>query len=119
MNKFLDKSHILKHFSTILLLLVFTLGITPKKILHHWFADHKDTTSAAPASKMQQVSKAGFNCNCENLVAESHFVTFSSLVIINFPSLYSFATFRTPSLIYLPLFLNNLRGPPLKFKLHK
>jgi hypothetical protein len=115
MNKFLDKSHGLKHIGTILLLFVFILGITPKKTLHDWFANHKDSTSTAPVSKTQQLSNAGFNCNCENLVAESHFVTFSNLIVVNFPSIYSFFSFNAPPLICLSLFHNNLRGPPLKF----
>jgi len=115
MNKFLDKSHSLKHAGTVLLLFAFCLGITPKKTLHDWFANHKDTTSSAPVSKTQQLSKAGFNCNCENLVAESHFVTFSSFAVVNFPSLHSFVSFNIPSLISLSSSQNNLRGPPLKF----
>src|ERR1019366_3537341 len=107
MNKFLNKSHILKNISTILLLFVFTLGITPKKTLHDWFANHKDSTSSIPPGKTQHLTKAGFNCNCDDLVAESHFVAFSSLIVVNFPSLHSFVS--------LSLFHNNLRGPPLKF----
>ncbi|KAA9038589.1 hypothetical protein FW778_13610 [Ginsengibacter hankyongi] len=115
MYKFLDKSHILKQAGSILLLFVFCLGITPKKTLHDWLANHKDTTSSAPVSKTQQLSKGGFNCNCENLVAESHFVTFSNFVVVNFPSIFSFVSFRIPFLIFLPSFQNNLRGPPLEF----
>jgi hypothetical protein len=115
MNKFFNKSHSLKNISTILLLFAFTLGITPKKTFHDWFANHKDNTSTAPLSKTQQLTKAGFNCNCENLVAESHFVTFSSLIVVNFPSVNSFVSFSIPSLVSLPLFQNTLRGPPLKF----
>ena len=115
MNKFFDKSHNLKNISTILLLCVFTLGITPRKTLHDWFANHKDSTSTIPAGKTQQLTKAGFNCNCENLVAESHFVTFSTLIVVNLPSVHSFVSFSNPSLVSLSLFHNNLRGPPLKF----
>lgn len=115
MNKFFDKSHSVKNIGTILLLFVFTLGITPKKTLHDWFANHKDSTSPAPLNKTQQLTKAGFNCNCENLVAESHFVTFSSLIVVNFPVLYSFVSFSIPPLISLSLFHNKLRGPPLRF----
>ena len=115
MNKLLNKSYSLKYAGAILLLFVFCLGITPKKTLHDWFANHKDTTSSAPVSKTQQLSKGGFNCNCENLVAESHFVTFSSVVVLNFPSRHSFVSFSIPSLISLTYSQNNLRGPPLKF----
>lgn len=115
MNKHFYKWHRLKSLSTILLLFVFTLGITPKKTLHDWFANHKDTTSSIPESKTPQLTKAGFNCNCENLVAESNFIAVSNLIIINLPSVYSFVSFSIPSLISLSVLHNNLRGPPLKF----
>ena len=115
MNKFFNKSHSLKNISTILLLFAFTLGITPKKTLHDWFANHKDSTSSIPPGKTQQLTKAGFNCNCDDLVAESHFVAFSSLIVVNFPSLHSFVSFSIPPFVSLSLFHNNLRGPPLKF----
>ena len=115
MKKFLNKSHSLKKISTVLLLFVFTLGITPRKTLHDWFANHKDSTTSIPESKTPQLTKAGFNCNCENLVAESHFVTFSSVPVFNFSFIHLFAFCHTPSLVSLSLFHNNLRGPPLEF----
>jgi hypothetical protein len=115
MNKVFNKSYHLKHISALLLLCVFTLGITPRKTLHDWFANHKDSTSAIPSGKTQQLTKAGFNCKCDDLVAESIFVTFSSLIVVNFPSLNSFVSFSIPSLVSLSLFHNNLRGPPIKF----
>ena len=115
MNKIFYKAHGLKKFSSVLLLFVFTLGITPKKTLHNWFANHKDNTSAIPDGKTQQLTKAGFNCDCDDLVAESHFITFSRPVVVNIPSVHSFVSFCIPSFISLSLFHNNLRGPPLKF----
>lgn len=115
MNKIFYKSHSLKKISSILLLFVFSLSITPKKTLHDWFANHQDSTSATPESKTPQLTKAGFNCNCESLVAESHFITFSSVIAVNLPSVHSFVSFCIPSLISLSLFHNNLRGPPIKF----
>lgn len=115
MNKAFNKSHRLKNISSILLLFVFTLSITPKKTLHDWFANHRDKTSSIPESKTPQLTKAGFNCDCENLVAESHFITFSNLIVVNFPPVHSFVSFCITPVISLSLFHNNLRGPPLKF----
>ncbi|MEO8412359.1 MAG: hypothetical protein ABI472_01815 [Ginsengibacter sp.] len=115
MNIFFYKAVNLKKISSILLLLVFVLGITPKKTLHNWFAKHTDSTSSIPDGKTQQLTIAGFNCNCENLVAESHFLTFGSFVVVNRLSVHSFISFCIPSFISLSLFHNNLRGPPLKF----
>src|SRR5450432_1893755 len=115
MKKFLYKKPNFKNISSILLLFVFTIGITPKQTLHDWFANHKDSTSTIPGGKTPQLTKAGFNCDQNDLVAESHFITFSSLVVVNIPSVHSFVSFCIPSFVSLPFFYNNLRGPPLKF----
>lgn len=115
MNKIFYKANGLKKFSTTLLLLVFIVGITPKKTLHNWFASHKDSTSKIPVGNTQQLTKAGFNCDCNDLVAESNFITFSSLIVVNKPSISPFVFFCIPSLVSPSLFYNNLRGPPLKF----
>jgi len=104
-----------KKISSILLILVFALGITPKKTLHTWFANHTDSNYKIPVGKTPHLIKAGFNCQCDDLVAESHFIAFSSFAVINIPSLHSFAAFSIPSFVSLSLFHNNLRGPPLKF----
>ena len=115
MNKIFYKIPNFKLFSSVLLLLVFTLGITPKKTLHNWFANHKDSASKIPDGKTQQFTKAGFNCNCENLVAEPHFISPSIPLLINIFSAHSFFSVQAPSFISQTLFHNNLRGPPLKF----
>ncbi len=115
MNKFFYKAPNFKTFSSILLLLVFTLGITPKKTLHNWFANHNDSTSQIPDGRTQQLAKAGFDCNCDNLVVESHFISPSIPLLINIFSAHSFFSVQEPSFISQSLFYNNLRGPPLKF----
>src|ERR1019366_7119176 len=101
MNKIFYKSHSLKKISSTLLLFVFILGITPKKALHNWFANHTDSTSSIPPGNTQQLTRAGFNCDCENLVAESHFITFSNLIVVNFPAVHSFDSFSIPQLLSL------------------
>lgn len=115
MNTIFYKFSGLKKFSSLLLLVIFTFGITPKKTLHTWFANHTDSTSKIPDGKTQQLSKAGFTCNCDDLVAESHFVAFSNPIVISNPLFYSFVSFNSTPSISLPLFHNYLRGPPLKF----
>jgi hypothetical protein len=114
MKKNFYKALCLKKISSILLLLVFTLGITPKKTLHTWFANHTDSTSKIPESKTPQLSNAGFNCNCDDLVAESHFLTFSTFAVVNLPSVHSFISVFILPFQSLSLFHNNLRGPPFK-----
>ncbi len=114
MIRFFNRSFGLKYITAILLLFVFTLGITPRKTLHDWFANHQDSTSNIPSGKTEQLSKAGFNCKCDDLVAESQFVTFSNSIVINFPSINSFFSVNIPALVSTLLFHNNLRGPPFK-----
>ena len=114
MIRFFNRSFGLRYITAFLLLFVFTLGITPRITLHNWFANHKDSTAKIPSGKTTQFSKAGFNCKCDDLVAESHFATFSSVLVVNSHSVNSSFPLHIPSLVSLSLFHNNLRGPPYK-----
>ncbi len=56
------------------MLLLFTFSITPKKILHDVFANHRDTVNNLSShSKVPLIVNPGINCPCDNLVAESPF----------------------------------------------
>ena len=99
MIRFFNRSFGLRCITAILLLFVFTLGITPRKTLHDWFANHKDSTAKIPSGKTTQFSKAGYNCQCDDLVAESHFVTFNNSIVVNFPSINSFVSLDIPPLV--------------------
>lgn len=114
MNTFFYKAAGLKKFSSILLLLVFTLGITPKKTLHTWFANHKDSTSSIPNGKTQQLTKAGFNCNCDDLVAESHFITFINVINLHISVDHPLVSSTETSFLSRSLFHIDLRGPPFR-----
>jgi hypothetical protein len=116
MKKILYIKSSFKDITSILLLFVFTLGITPKKTLHNWFATHKDSTSTIPGGVTQQITKAGFICSCDDFVAESHFVSVSSFVTINIPVLRSVISFHNAEFISLSLFFFKLRGPPKNFQ---
>ena len=115
MNTIFYKFSGLKKISSLLLLVVFILGITPKKTLHTWFANHTDSTSKIPDGKTQQLTKAGSNCNCDDLVAESHFVSFSNPIVISNLVCYSFISCNNTTPVALSLFHHDLRGPPSKF----
>ena len=114
MNQFFYKFSGLRKCSAILVLLVFTLGITPKKTLHNWFANHTDQKSSGVANKTSELSKAGFNCQCDNLVAESHFIASATVFEVKLPSVYFSFYDAVPTVTSLTLFDNNLRGPPAK-----
>jgi hypothetical protein len=58
------------------MLVFFAFSITPKKLLHDLVAHHKDTRalSVKQDSGLPHISKAGFHCQCEQLVAETPFL---------------------------------------------
>jgi hypothetical protein len=55
---------------------LFAFSITPKIVLHNLVANHKDgkTKTSLPDAYSTQLSKASFNCQCDNLISESPFV---------------------------------------------
>jgi len=60
----------------VIFLVLFAYGITPKITLHNLVASHRDGRgkTSLPDSNSSQLSKAGFNCQCDNLIIESPFV---------------------------------------------
>jgi len=56
------------------MLVVFAFAITPKRLLHNLVANHKDTTTYSKLTDGKtELSKSGFNCQVDNLVATSPF----------------------------------------------
>lgn len=113
MNVIFHKLPILKKLSSLLVVLVFALSITPKITLHKWFANHIDSTFKIPNGNTTQISKAGFNCKCDDLVAESHFMASPGLIIINIGTYFPLYSFYIPTYYSVSLFYNYLRGPPV------
>ena len=111
------------HHSTIqrllssFLLVLFAFSITPKKVLHDLVANHRDTHSKACSdNSTTKIVKAGFNCNCDNLVVESPFV--NDLVPVHFNVAKQFAqqqTFFRNNFNSLHHFYSELRGPPVNY----
>jgi len=54
-------------------MLVMAFSITPTSFLHNWLADHTDAASKRSNDGSAQVSNYTYNCNCDNIVAESPF----------------------------------------------
>jgi hypothetical protein len=95
------------------MLAVFAFSITPKIILHNVVANHKDTPLSSGSEKNAQVNKAGFNCNCDNLVVESPFTEELEpfqIIINNFfaPQIIK----NSNSIKAVAHFHPSLRGPP-------
>jgi len=96
------------------MLIVFSLSITPKRILHDLFAKHIDNKPGKITRHVpSQVARAGFNCDNDNLVAESSFL--SEFQIFSHPVFYCFSpyNFRHISFQSVSGIQSRLRGPPV------
>ncbi|MES2004563.1 MAG: hypothetical protein V4450_08580 [Bacteroidota bacterium] len=97
-------------------ILLFAFGITPRLTLHNLVATHKDSRGKITATdhSTEQLSKAGFNCQCDNLVSESPFVT-----VVSPSSVTSQTAFADHKKAFVeeihaaPQFCSTLRGPPV------
>ena len=92
--------------------MVFALSITPKRFLHNLLVKHIDRKHENNSDKPYQLTNSGYNCDSDNLVAESTFL--NDLPSFEFPLYTSFSSyviknisFSSISTIYSPL-----RGPP-------
>lgn len=95
------------------MMLLFALSITPKKILHDLLVDHQDDI-AYHLQSAPLIIKAGFHCDTENQVAESPFTT-TPTVVLPEPMLFSFIAHNentTGCLHATTVFHYSLRGPP-------
>ncbi len=77
-----DKKQWLSRSTSVLLLLLFALSITPKKTLHDWLVHHQDETSYQQQAT-PSIVKSGFHCDTDNNVAESPSQVRSRLVYPN------------------------------------
>jgi len=101
-------------FLALLLLATFTLGVTPKKLLHTWLASHTDSKPPAVENHLNSIGVAGFHCNVDQLVAESPFdgaTTALSVVRVAHCPVHHAAVLY--SFFSLHHFHNELRGPPV------
>lgn len=89
------------------------LGITPKIFLHNLFAKHIDNSIKNYGDKPYQYFNSGFNCNCDNLVAESNFENNAQVFTINVSATYCVYAFQKFSFHSIPGIYSPLRGPPV------
>jgi hypothetical protein len=95
------------------MLMVFAFSVTPKILLHNLVADHRDTPRSHNSSKEQQLSKTGFNCNCDNLVVESPFINdFAAVRLSDQPEFAKRHITFINDFSFPFLFYFRLRGPP-------
>ena len=94
-------------------MLIFALSITPKRFLHEAFAKHTDSRTKKNSDNPYQLGHQGYNCEIDNLVAQSAFD--SDQYSLRFP-LFSFFTpyiFKNISFFSAPEIYSALRGPPV------
>ena len=94
--------------------MLFAFSVTPKIFLHVLAANHTDRPANNKDSKTQ-ISKAGFSCAVESVVAESSFDGVGgSPVVNNWPVVFLCNQYPIASTFYSSIQLtNSLRGPPL------
>lgn len=107
---------LIKQVYAALLLLVFTVGITPRLFLHTLFANHKDSRCEAVShyGNPQHLSKTKLSCDCENIVAESPFTSEDGSFHLTYPPGFTdqpeyVRHFFHPAYF----FFFSLRGPPV------
>lgn len=94
--------------------MIFALSITPTKVLHFFFANHKDANiTNTKNSKTPVISIAMFNCQCDNLVVESPFTLQYQPIETVIPELFFINNPATKSSFHcIHHFFFELRGPP-------
>ena len=96
---------------SIILLVVFALGITPKQVLHDILTDHEHVPHVGNAGAW--LGKDRYNCDDENFAAESPFVLQISVEFNHLQAAWQVSkSCYFPSYSFLHLFFFELRGPP-------
>jgi hypothetical protein len=95
------------------MLLLFTFSITPRKDLHDFLANHRDTPVKTGFPGTTQLNTAGFHCNCETLVVESPFIDENHSLALHARGSWSCCPFVIVNTVYSsPVLSADLRGPP-------
>lgn len=111
----LAKKITIRHVLAVIFLVLFAYGITPKITLHNLVASHRDGKgkSSLPDPDSTQLSKAGFNCQCDNLIIESPFVAATEPLLITSQMCYPvFFDAFVADIFSSTVFHYSLRGPP-------
>jgi hypothetical protein len=109
----LSNNRYIKPLLACIVFFVFAIAITPKKILHDIFAKHEDTRSKASDHGTTSISTSGYNCNCDDQVAESSFLHSFPFLEITLPATCSSTGILEVSFTSLPNYYTSLRGPPV------
>jgi hypothetical protein len=102
----------IRALGSILLLLTFTFSTTPKILLHRLLAHHIDTHFNI-GGQADQVTNAGYHCDCQSQVVVMPYVDWSPYIRQDIAECPASAPFTTGDQIYpLRHFIFGFRGPP-------
>lgn len=106
------QKNLIKFLLTAVILFVYAFSITPKIFLHNLIATHTDKNDVAISNGVE-FSAIGFNCKCNNVVAESPFIPEEALVYFNRP--FYFTLYAKPVITFFSFdkLYSELRGPPV------
>ena len=110
---FLFRNLTIRSISAFVMLMIFSLSITPKLYLHDLFARHSDILLSVPDDGKVHITQSGFSCDCNTLVSTSPFTDYAIEIDIKAPLDYSSfpCVFITPEYVSSHSFIE-LRGPP-------
>jgi hypothetical protein len=93
-------------------MLLFLISITPKKYFHDLIADHTDD-SLTTINHATSVNNAGINCHFQNLVVESPFTWYPSLINFGFvPENAIEFSVDLPFYLFRHILSRDNKGPP-------
>ena len=93
--------------------MLFTLSIAPRILVHTLVAHHRDVHLLRGHDRSDQVNKAGFHCNVENLVVELPFLSYPFSIQLAVPQLFrNYQVGAAHQFYSFSYFIFGLRGPP-------
>jgi hypothetical protein len=111
--KTLYKLPTIKRILAVVMLLLFTLSITPKVFIHALVAHHQDAHLSIDRDGVDQLNKAGFHCNIEHSVVELPCLYFPLSFALQIPSFFGdHRAVEGHSFHSSGHFIFGLRGPP-------
>ncbi len=109
----LNNCAIIRRILAFVLLLIFMFSSTPKKYLHDLIADHSDYYGFVHSDSDATISKAGFNCHCDDLVVATPFMKATFATGLSATTLFAeFVAAAYSRASITTLYTKDLRGPP-------
>ena len=108
------KHKFIRSFTAGMLLVIFAFSVTPTIFFHNWLANHKDSVRKLPSDNRDHVTKRIFNCQCDNIVAESPFTEPAAVIAV--PVVKPLSSQKCDKAIHFPFapyIFHALRGPPV------